>query len=316
MKKDAFIHFLAGVLLVFSAVSLVKCHSPAGDQALVAEENTEIADTSTAPPSMDMVMHDEAMPMLNEVDMDPKAAVTPSQKMASKPKPVTSKPKVSEQKSEIESPSVVLPPTKTSDVPPPVSATTPEAKVKPAPVSIPKSPTVKHVAFSLKSTKAVIKGSSSLHAWESNITKVEGNGSFETKDDALVAVKDVEIKIPVTSIKSKEGKRMDNKTYDTFQADKNPYIVFKLSKATVKINASNVVSIEAPGKLTMAGNTQSVSLSATGKKLSNGDLQLSVSHKLKMTDYKMEPPVMLLGTIKVGDEITVEFDFVLTQSSD
>ncbi|MBX2929158.1 MAG: hypothetical protein KF852_15085 [Saprospiraceae bacterium] len=52
-------------------------------------------------------------------------------------------------------------------------------------------------------------------------------------------------------------------------------------------------------------------LSLSGKKLPNGDLQLSVSKKLKMTDYKMEPPVMLLGTIKVGNEITVEFDFVL-----
>ena len=31
-----------------------------------------------------------------------------------------------------------------------------------------------------------------------------------------------------------------------------------------------------------------------------------------MTDFKMKPPVMMLGAIKVGDEITVMFDLVLT----
>ena len=119
---------------------------------------------------------------------------------------------------------------------------------------MPKSPVVKRVAFSFKPTKALVKGSSSLHAWESNVTQMEGKGSFETIDDELVAVKDVEIKIEVKGIKSKEGRQ-------------------------------------------------------------NGDLQLSLSKKIKMTDYKMDPPVMLLGTIKVGNEVTVEFDFVLVRKS-
>jgi hypothetical protein len=63
----------------------------------------------------------------------------------------------------------------------------------------------------------------------------------------------------------------------------------------------------------MAGTSKPVSLSATGKQLPNGDLQLTVSKKIKMTDYNIEPPVMFLGTIKVGDEITVSFDFELIQ---
>jgi hypothetical protein len=48
------------------------------------------------------------------------------------------------------------------------------------------------------------------------------------------------------------------------------------------------------------------------KILPNGDLQFSASKKIKMTEYKMEPPTAMMGTIKVGDEVTVNFDITVT----
>ena len=163
--------------------------------------------------------------------------------------------------------------------------------------------------------KAIIVGTSTLHAWESNITLIEGKGSFQLKDNMLATIKDAEIKIPVKGIKSEEGKKMDNKTYETFKSDEYPYIIYTFSNAVVKINESQVVSMETIGNLNMAGVSRSVPISAHGKALPNGDLQLTVSKKIKMTDFNMEPPVMFLGTIKVGDEITVSFDFVLYKSN-
>jgi len=165
--------------------------------------------------------------------------------------------------------------------------------------------------FSLKLLKATIQGTSTLHDWESQITEIEGKGSFQTKDKLLTAIQDATIKITVEGIKSDKGKKMDRKTYETFKSDKNPFITYSFSNAAIKINASHVVTIDATGNLSMAGTSKSVSLSANGKELPNGDLQLTVSKKINMTDYNMEPPVMFLGTIKVGDEITVRFDFEL-----
>lgn len=192
----------------------------------------------------------------------------------------------------------------------PKTATIDKAK----PVTDEKPIVLESVDFSLKSVKATIKGTSTLHDWESKVTVIEGKGSFQSKDDELIAIKDVEIKISVKGIISEEGSMMDDKTYETFNSDKYPYIVYSFSNAVVKTNKSNAVSIETIGNLTMAGTSKSVSLLATGTKLPNGDLQLTVSKTIKMTDYNMEPPVMLLGTIKVGDEITVIFDFVLVKN--
>ena len=164
--------------------------------------------------------------------------------------------------------------------------------------------------FSLKSAKASIQGTSSLHNWESEIGQISCKGFFLIRGNTLQSVKNVEIRIPVTGIKSKEGKTMDNKTYKAFKSDKNPFITYTLTLAEIKQDAT----IEATGKLSMAGNTQPVVLIVKSKLLSNGDLQLLVSKKIKMTAYQMKPPTAVLGTIKVGDEVTLNFDLILTQS--
>ena len=169
--------------------------------------------------------------------------------------------------------------------------------------------------FTLKSSKASVQGTSSLHDWESEIIQMACKGSFLIKSNALQSVKDVEIKIPVTGIKSKEGRTMDNKTYKASKSDKNPFIIYSLTLAQVINDDHQDATIEASGNLKMAGSTQPVMLTVKSKLLANGDLQLSVSKKIKMTSYKIKPPTALFGTIKVGNELTVIFDLVMTPSS-
>lgn len=166
--------------------------------------------------------------------------------------------------------------------------------------------------FTLKSVKATIQGTSSLHDWESDITKIMFQGSLQSEGKVLKTIKDVEVKVPVQSIKSKEGRIMDNKTYDAFKSDKHPFIIYSFNLAQAKTDNNNSVSIETTGNLTMAGTTKPVALTAKGKVLDNGDLQLMISKKLKMTDFKMVPPTAMMGAIKVGDEVTVNFNLVLS----
>jgi polyisoprenoid-binding protein YceI len=166
--------------------------------------------------------------------------------------------------------------------------------------------------YTIKSVKATIQGSSTLHAWESDITKILFKGSLHSDGKVLKTIQDVELKVPVESIKSKEGRIMDNKTYDAFKYEKNPYIIYTFNLAQARTDAGNSVSIETMGNLTMAGTTKPVKVEAKGKLLDNGDLQLAVTKKLKMTEFKMEPPTAMLGAIKVGDEVTVNFNFVLS----
>jgi hypothetical protein len=168
--------------------------------------------------------------------------------------------------------------------------------------------------FSVKTMSGSIKGTSTLHDWQSEITKIDFRGDFDEEGNTLKAIRNVEVKIRVESIKSTHGKKMDNKTYESLKSKSNPFITYTLSTARVEEGLNRSVSITATGNLSMAGKIKVVSISAVGKVLGNGDLQVSFSKQLKMTEFEMKPPVMFLGTIKVGDEITVQFDLILTRS--
>ena len=162
-------------------------------------------------------------------------------------------------------------------------------------------------ALQVKPNKMTIQGSSTIHDWESQITKADVKGEFLVDNSQLKEVKNLEVKIPVESIKSTKGKMMDNKTYDAFNSDKNPYIIYSLNNA--RINADG--TIDGNGTLTMAGVTKPMQLKAKYKILNNGDVQLVLSRTFKMTEFKMDPPTAMMGSIKVGDEVTVNFDVVV-----
>lgn len=174
--------------------------------------------------------------------------------------------------------------------------------------------TTKAQNFTIKSSKAVIQGTSSLHDWESDITKIQCKGSFQSQNNKLRTLDNVEVKITVEGIKSKEGKTMDHKTYEAFTSDKNPFITYSFASAKIVVDALKNVTIDALGDLTMAGVTIPTKIMAKGKELANGDLQLTVIKKIKMTEFNMKPPTAVLGTIKVGDEVTVNINIVLIRA--
>ena len=166
--------------------------------------------------------------------------------------------------------------------------------------------------FGVKSYQLKVSGTSSLHDWESTVGKLDAKGSFVVTNNTLTDIKDVTVKIPVTAIKSTKGKTMDNKTYEAFKHEKNPNIVFAMTGKTINTAGQ---SINVTGDLTMAGVTKSIDIVVKYKLLPGGELQVTGSKKLVMTQFKMDPPTAMMGTIKVGDEVTVTFDLVLSQSA-
>lgn len=167
-------------------------------------------------------------------------------------------------------------------------------------------------SFSIHVNKATVTGTSSLHDWESTIEKLECTGSFTLANNTLKDIKDVVVKIPVKSIKSPKGKMMDNKTYEAFNYEKYPSIIFTLK--TKKINDANS-TIEVEGDLSMAGVTKAISMILNYKLLPSGEMQVSGAKKIIMTEFKMKPPTAMMGTIKVGNEVVVNFDLMLSMNN-
>jgi polyisoprenoid-binding protein YceI len=154
--------------------------------------------------------------------------------------------------------------------------------------------------YSLKSHKVSVDGTSSLHDWTSEVTKVEWAGQLTVEGTSVKAIQNLTVTIPVKSIKSEKGGMMDDKTYEAFIEEKNPTITFKLTSATI-----TGANIKANGTLTMAGETRPIMMNVVAKVLADGSVHLSGSYPINMKDYKMIPPKAVMGTIKVGEKVTL-----------
>lgn len=167
------------------------------------------------------------------------------------------------------------------------------------------------VAFSqtpyvVKSHAITVDGTSSLHDWTSDVTKIDWSGKLGLEGKTLKTVSDVTMKIDVASIKSSKGGTMDEKTYEAFKYEKYPTITFKLTNATV-----NGASVKVSGALTMAGVTKPIVMQVAAKVLDDGSVRFTGSQVINMKDYQMTPPKAVMGTIKVGEKVTLLYDLTV-----
>lgn len=156
----------------------------------------------------------------------------------------------------------------------------------------------------VQSAKVLIHGTSTLHDWTSEAEQANLNLEVLTEDGKVIGINSAKLTVPVKQIKSTKGSMMDKKTWGAFDEKKNPNITFVLGNISPVTSSG---SVSASGKLTMAGKTKPVSLSAKLKSLGNGVYEISGTQPIKMTDYGMDTPTALMGTIKVGDDVKVEY---------
>ena len=152
-----------------------------------------------------------------------------------------------------------------------------------------------------KTFSMTIFGTTNVHDFQSKVTQASGELVIANSKPQSMT-----IEIPVKGIKSNE-KLMDTKTYDAFNADKNPIITFKLTDASSLQVAGSDITVNALGNLTINGVTKKVTLKSTGKVVKPGIYEFKGSVALKMTDFKMSPPTAMLGVMKVGDAVTLKY---------
>lgn len=152
-----------------------------------------------------------------------------------------------------------------------------------------------------------LAGTSSLHDWESEVMMDQMNVELHIEDANPLLLGHLRLTIPVESIKS--GKSiMDDKTYSALKSDKFPMISYEVEV----FDYNNDEIIASDGKLKVAGEERAVPVTAVyikGKTEKHMTFQGSVS--FNMSDFYIEPPTAMLGTIKTGDEITITYNITV-----
>jgi polyisoprenoid-binding protein YceI len=103
------------------------------------------------------------------------------------------------------------------------------------------------------------------------------------------------------------NKTMNEHMRKALKADKFQQISWTMTSYDVQGS-----SVTVDGKLTIAGKENAIQLKGTGT-ADNGVIRFKGSKQFKMTEYGVKPPSLMLGTMKVGDPVTVSFDLVLSE---
>jgi len=156
--------------------------------------------------------------------------------------------------------------------------------------------------FTTKSYQIIVAGTSTMHDWTSKATAVTVTGDFAINNGTLEKINAATVKIDSKSLKStKNSDLMDDRTHSAIKADKYPSISYVFVKivSTQKSGAETTVTVN--GNLTIAGVTKPTDLVLKFKPLANGDVELTGSRKILMSNHGIKPPSFMLGAMKVAD---------------
>lgn len=166
----------------------------------------------------------------------------------------------------------------------------------------------KEYKINIDSSRVVLKGTSTLHDWEASSMAINGSVFALIEDGAIKDISSVEVSVKVKSLDSKSAglaKRLHKElAYKEF-----PNISFKFNRLVVLKKDS----VEIEGDLIIKGVTKKIKLDGNVVfKENSGDMLFFLGSKtLKMTDFNIVPPKVLLGIIKTGNEVNVDFNIYL-----
>ncbi|MEO1023468.1 MAG: YceI family protein, partial [Bacteroidota bacterium] len=108
----------------------------------------------------------------------------------------------------------------------------------------------------------------------------------------------------------KSGKRqMDKNTRKALKEKDHPSITFNLDE----IERITPDSIFAVGTVTVAGNPVQKEWHVAYRVLDDTYIEIEGIQSLKMTDFNINPPKALLGRLKTGDDVQIEFKAYFNQ---
>ena len=157
-----------------------------------------------------------------------------------------------------------------------------------------------------------VLGTSNIHDWEISAEDVQGNLKAQMEDGQLVQIDELNFAVVAESLKSGKG-GMDKNTYKALNTDKNKRITYQLQKVNnIDSTSKTDCKVTTSGYLTVAGTKKPVDLTFDAK-VTGDKVTLTGNHKLKMTDFKVDPPTAMFGTITTGDEVNIKFQTVFTK---
>jgi polyisoprenoid-binding protein YceI len=160
-----------------------------------------------------------------------------------------------------------------------------------------------------------VSGTSTVRAFQCQAgafdAKIESTGA-----DAVAAVlagekavSTIEVTVPAEKLDCRNG-TMNEHMRKALKAKEFPTVVFRAASYDLT-RTNESVGVTLNGTLTLGGVEKPITVNAQAKPGTDGTLIVSGTREVRMTEFSLKPPTLMLGTMKVDEKITVGFEVVL-----
>ena len=170
----------------------------------------------------------------------------------------------------------------------------------------------KYNVSSSKNNDMKLSGTSTLHNWTMDAKTFAGAAQFGLtpgNNAQLTAIKSLAFSLIVENLKSGEN-GLDKNAYKALKTGQYKNIVYTLTSAKVLPGKDNKYLVKTRGNLVIAGVTKVVAMDVYCVVNKDATITCNGSDKINMSDYNVKPPSFMLGAMKTGNAITLDFTLV------
>lgn len=162
----------------------------------------------------------------------------------------------------------------------------------------------------------LIDGTSNVRDWDAQANTIDATfilSEFDMSDFSTLTsdhFETLELSIPVEDIESGSG-RLTSNLQKYLKGDDHPIITFNLSDIESVSVDGNQATITANGVINAAGVDHETTMNVDAT-FENGSVTFSGTQRLKMTDFNIDPPTAMLGSIRARDEIDIIYSLTFS----
>jgi polyisoprenoid-binding protein YceI len=154
-----------------------------------------------------------------------------------------------------------------------------------------------------------VSGTSTIRGWtctaKGTLTVTPGPGGGAAVPAFANGVKSAKVVVPVKAFTCPNAE-MTEHLMQAMKPEEFPEIVYSVDKYEIAGDRAQAV-----GTMTIQGKSQPLTLPVVVKSSGTG-ASLEGETRLDMTTYGVQPPVVMLGMLKVGPQIRIEFKGLVT----
>lgn len=173
-----------------------------------------------------------------------------------------------------------------------------------------------HIKLNLMpESKLWFDGTSTLHDFTCESKKIEANLETEVMGSSLVSNPQFTLDVALLVESLESGKdAMNENMYEALKSEINPKITYSLKSIKSESVGNGRFKLESTGELEIAGIKKTILMIVDAFEEEDGTLQLKGSTPVDMTEYNIEPPSFMFGTIETGKDVLVHFDLKFKKS--